>query len=185
MNIVEVLTLIISLLALLVTYLVFKSNQTPKIAIYATPHYGKETFIQLHVKNIGQGIAHNLIITSSQPIPRRAFGITQLNNPVEFFDSGIFKYGITLMTPQQEYIYDWGQYGGLIEALNNKTITFKVSYKFKYPLSLWQSTIVDTSAINIRELEALPSTTGNLAEQVGKVHKELENLNKEFLKKVK
>ena len=182
MNIVEVLTLIISLLALLVTYLVFKSNETPRIVIYATPHYGKETFIRLHVKNIGKGIAEKVVIKSSQPVPRRAFGITKLNQHLEFFESGIFKHGIELIFPNQEYVYDWGQYGGLVEALNDKPITFEVSYKYRYPLSLWKSPVSDRSVINIRELEALPSTTGSLIEQIGKIHRELEQLNKQLPK---
>ena len=185
MNIVEVLTLIISLLALSVTYLVFKSNQTPRIVIYATPHYGKETFIQLHIKNIGNGIAENVQINSSRPIPRRAFGITKLNEPLEIFDSGIFKYGIQILAPNQNYIYDWGQFGGLKEALNNESIIFEVKYQFRYPLSILKSNITDVSIINIKELEALPATTGSGNEQLGKIQKELSNLNKEFSKKIK
>lgn len=182
MNNVEILTLIISLAVLLITYLVFKSNQSPKIIVFASPHYGKESFIKLNIINIGNGIAENVQIKSSQPIPRRAFGISKLNQPLEVFDTGIFKHGIKIMNTNQEYIYDWGQYGGLKEALDNKPITFEVSYEFKYPLSLCKSKFKDKSVIDIRELEGLPSSTGNLTEQLGKIHKEIEQLNREFRK---
>ena len=94
MDINNLLTLTISLLALLVTYVVFKSNQTPRIIIYASPHYGKQTFIQLNVKNIGFGIAENVQISSDQELPRRAFGLSKLSASKEIFESGIFKYGI-------------------------------------------------------------------------------------------
>ncbi|WP_179999281.1 hypothetical protein [Acinetobacter sp. YH12239] len=185
MNVTEILTLIISLTALLVTYLVFKTNQAPQIIAYATPHYGKQSFIQLHIKNIGNGIAENIKITSSHPIPRRAFGITHLNDPVEYFETGIFKHGIKIMHPNQDYFYDWGQYGGLIEALNDQVLIFEISYQFRFPLSLWKSRIKDISSINIRELEELPASTGDLNNQLEKIHKELEKFNKEFLKRPK
>ena len=179
----EILTLIISLLALLITYAVFKSNQSPRIVIFATPHYGKETFIQLNVKNIGNGIAENLTIKTDQPIPRRAFGIGKLAHPKEIFEDGIFKYGVKIFHPEQSYIYDWGQFGGLKEALNDQPITFTVTYTYKHPLNLWKSKISDRSVINIRELEALPSSTGGITEQISKIHNEIKNLNSKIEKK--
>ena len=79
MNTITIFTLIISLMALLVTYAVFKSDQQPQIIVFALPHYGKQSFIQLHIKNIGKSIAYNVQISSDQPIPKRAFGIKKLN----------------------------------------------------------------------------------------------------------
>ena len=59
MNTITIFTLIISLMALLVTYAVFKSDQQPQIIVFALPHYGKQSFIQLQIKNIGKSIAYN------------------------------------------------------------------------------------------------------------------------------
>lgn len=177
MDINNLLTLTISLLALLVTYVVFKSNQTPRIIIYASPHYGKQTFIQLNVKNIGFGIAENVQISSDQELPRRAFGLSKLSASKEIFESGIFKYGIKIFPPNQNYIFDWGQYGGLKDALNNSPITFYVTYTYKHPLNIWRSRITDISIIDIKELEALPSTIGNTTENLEKIYKELKTLN--------
>jgi hypothetical protein len=184
MEIQEILTLTISILALLITYAVFKSNQSPRIIIFATPHYGKETFIQLNVKNVGTGIAENITIETDQPIPRRAFGIRKLTHPKEIFEDGIFKYGIKIFHQEQSYIYDWEQFGGLKEALNDQPIIFTVTYTYKPPLNLWKSKISDRSVINIRELEALPSNTGGITEQISKIHKEIKNLNSKIEKKL-
>ena len=183
MEIHEILTLVISILALLITYAVFKSNQSPRIIIFATPHYAKETFIQLNVKNIGNGVAENLKIKTDQPLPRRAFGIGKLTSPKEIFQNGIFKYGIKIFHPEQSYIYDWGQFGGLKEALNDQPITFTVTYTYKHPLNLWQSKISDSSVIDIRELEALPASTEGMTEQISKIHKEMKILNAKIDKK--
>lgn len=170
------LTITISLLALLVTYAVFKSNQQPRIIIFATPHYGKETFIQLHIKNIGNSIAENVQIKADQGIPRQAFGITKLNSEKQFFNVGIFKHGIKTFPPNQSFIYDWGQFGGLEDSLNKQPITFFVTYKYRHPLNLWRSKITDISTINIQELEAMPSSLGNSTEQLKKIATELKEL---------
>jgi hypothetical protein len=180
---INILTLIISLLALLVTYAVFKSDQQPQIIIFATPHYGKPSLIQLHVKNIGKSIAENIHISSDQPIPRGAFGISRLNELPKSFESGIFKYGVKVFPPNQSYIFDWGQFGGLKEALNEKPITFKVTYLYKHPLNLWKTKITDISIIDINELEALPSSDGGLIEQMKNINKELKALNVKIDKK--
>jgi hypothetical protein len=178
MDINNFLTLFISLLALLVTYVIFKTNQSPRIIVYATPHYGKQTFIQLNIKNIGSGIAENVTLKGDQTIPRSAFGITKLNEPRKTFDGGVFKYGIKIFHPNQSYIFDWGQFGGLKEALNNKPITFYITYHYKHPLNIWKSKITDISIIDIRELEALPANVGNLEDKLDKIHKELQNMNR-------
>ncbi|HCL58505.1 hypothetical protein [Acinetobacter variabilis] len=184
MDTVNILTLIISLTALLVTYAVFKSDQQPQILIFATPHYGKESLIQLHVKNIGKSIAHNVRIFSDQPIPQAAFGIEKLNSNKQFFDSGIFKNGITVFPPNQSYIYDWGQYGGLKESLKNTSITFTVTYFYKHPLNLWKTKITNISIIDINELESLPSSNGGILEQLKNINKSLTTLNQKIEKKL-
>lgn len=51
----EILTLIIAVLALLITYSVFKSNERPCIIIYIEPNPFKETVISLVVENVGRG----------------------------------------------------------------------------------------------------------------------------------
>ncbi|MEQ1069275.1 hypothetical protein [Acinetobacter lwoffii] len=104
MEVINILTLIISLMALLVTYAAFKSDQQPQIIIFATPHYGKESVIQLHVKNIGKSIAHNVKISSDRLIPHAAFGIEKLNSEKQYFETGIFKNGVKVFPPNQSYI---------------------------------------------------------------------------------
>jgi|SRR5690606_27654616 len=184
MDLLNILMLIVSLLALLVTYIVFKSDLQSQILIFATPHYGKESFIQLHVKNIGKSIAHNVQISSDQPIPRAAFGIEALNSDKQYFNSGIFKNGVKVFPSNQSYIYDWGQYGGLKESLNNAPITFTVTYSYKHPLNLLKTKITDISTIGINELEALPSSTGGILEQLKNINKSLTTLNQKIEKKL-
>ena len=128
MDTLTIFTLITSLMALLVSYAVFKSNQQPQLIIFATPHSGKESVIQLHVKNIGKSIAHHVKISSDRPIPRATFRIKKLNSEKQDFKTGIFKNGVKVFPPNQSQIYDWGQYGGLRDALANNPILIKATY---------------------------------------------------------
>lgn len=184
MEVINILTLIISLMALLVTYAVFKSDQQPQIIIFATPHYGKESVIQLHVKNIGKSIAHNVKISSDRLIPHAAFGIEKLNSEKQYFETGIFKNGVKVFPPNQSYIYDWGKYGGLKDSLDNSPITFTITYLYKHPLNLWKTKITDISTIDINELESLPASNGGLLEQLKNINKSLITLNQKIEKKL-
>lgn len=105
MDTITIFILIISLMALLVTYAVFKSDQQPQIIVFALPHYGKQSFIQLQIKNIGKSIAYNVQISSDQPIPKRAFGIKKLNASKDYFDSVIFNtWSQSISTQSELYI---------------------------------------------------------------------------------
>ena len=170
-------------MALLVTYAVFKSDQQPQIIIFATPHYGKESVIQLHVKNIGKSIAHNVKISSDRLIPHAAFGIEKLNSEKQYFETGIFKNGVKVFPPNQS-LYDWGQYGGLKDSLDNSPITFTITYLYKHPLNLQKTKITDISTIDINELEGLPSSEGGFIEQLQNINKELKILNTKLEKKL-
>lgn len=171
-------------MALLVTYAVFKSNQKPEILVFATPHYGKQSFIQLHIKNVGKSIAHDVKISSNRPLPRQAFGISKLTHTKEKFDVGIFKHGIKVFPANQGYIYDWGQYGGLKDALEGLPIEIRVTYFYKYPLNLWKTKITDISIIDINELEGLPASDGGLIEQLHNINNQLKSLNTKIQKKL-
>ena len=172
----EILTLIIAALALLITYSVFKSNERPCIIIYIEPNPFKETVISLVVENVGRGRAENIKFTSDRPIPCKAFGITKLNKPRQEFQSGVFKHGIKIFNPQQKIFYDWGQFGGLKEALENKDLTIKASYKYKHPLNIFKSKMHDISVINIHELEELPSMQGHTSPILMEIAKSLKTI---------
>lgn len=157
----EVITLLIALLALLVTYAVFKSNERPQVIVYIEANPFKETFISLVIENVGRGRAENIIFTSDRAIPCKAFGIEDLKLPKQEFQYGVFKHGIKIFNPGQRLFYDWGQFGGLKNALENRELEITATYEFKHPLNPFKSRIQDISIININELEGLPTIQGH------------------------
>ncbi|WP_338560695.1 hypothetical protein [Acinetobacter sp. KS-LM10] len=157
----EIITLLIALLALLVTYTVFKSNERPQIIVYIEANTFKETFISLVVENVGRGRAENIKFTSDRAIPYNSFGLEKLNSPKQEFQHGVFHHGIKIFNPGQRLFYDWGQFGGLTDALENRELKITATYEFKHPLNPFKSRIQDISIININELEGLPTIQGH------------------------
>ena len=81
-----------------------------------------------------------------------------------------------IFNPQQKIFYDWGQFGGLKEALENKDLTIKASYKYKHPLNIFKSKMHDISVINIHELEELPSMQGHTSPILMEIAKSLKTI---------
>lgn len=127
MGLMNFLTIVISGLSVLIAYMVFANNSKPKIIIFAQVHKNKRTIINLVVKNIGNDIAYNVNFVSDRPIPRSAFGLLRLDNPNEFFESGIFGCGIKVFNPQQEFVYEWGAICWLNGSFAGKTTRNKSS----------------------------------------------------------
>ncbi|MDO4250258.1 MAG: hypothetical protein Q4C68_01970 [Moraxella sp.] len=169
----HVLTIVISALSLLVAYMVFATNNRPKIIIFAKMHTDKKTIINLVVKNVGREIAYDVRFDSDRLIPKSAFGLTKLDNPNCYFDSGIFEYGVKVFNPDQEFIFEWGQFYGLMEALDEKPIMIKVDYKYKNPLKPWYSNGADKSVIDIREMSGLPVNYGSVRVELKQLTEEL------------
>lgn len=183
MDIINILVLVIALLSLIVSYAVFKSNDEPKIIIYIEPNYEKESIINLVIENIGNSAAFNVTFESDRKIPFKAFGLNGLNNPIQYFESGVFVHGIKVFNPKQKYIYDWGQFNGLKEALDNKELFITAQYSYKYPLNFWTSRITDKSIINIKELESLPMNQGGIHQHFKDIVKNLDKINSNLSKK--
>lgn len=183
MDIINVLVLVIALLSLIVSYAVFKSNDEPKIIIYIEPNYEKESIINLVIENIGNSAAFNVIFESDRKIPSKAFGLDGLNDPIQYFESGIFVHGIKVFNPKQKYVYDWGQFNGLKEALNNKDLFITAKYHYKYPLNFWTSRVTEQSIININELENLPMNQGGIHQPLKDIVKKLDKINSSLSEK--
>lgn len=184
MSIINLLTISISLLSLLSTYIIFTTNNKPKIIAYTEMHGDKRTIINLVIKNVGKEIAYDVMFVSDKPVPRSAFGLEKLNHEKEFFETGIFIHGVKVFNPEQAFIFEWGQFAGLMEALEEKPIEIKAIYKYKNPLKLWQSKILDISIIDIREMAGLPVNFGSvrvelkgMSDEMVKIRRAIEKIN--------
>jgi hypothetical protein len=126
-------TLILAILTFVYVRLTHKllKNQVEPCVILTVEHDpDRPTMFQLVVKNIGNSVARDISFEFSRPLPVKAFGVeTGDGNKAPTLDSGPLHQGIPALGPGETRKIDWGQYGGLIEAVGEKPIIAKCNFK--------------------------------------------------------
>ncbi|RZG45760.1 hypothetical protein [Acinetobacter wuhouensis] len=125
---IEILTLIIALLSLIVAYIVYYNNSIGDVVVYAQVDKRRQTIINLIIHNIGKGIAKDIQFICPKGIPKKAYGISGLSEPLKHYDSGAFINGLPILFPDEKLVYSWGQYGGLKEALNGEPLEIEITF---------------------------------------------------------
>lgn len=105
--------------------------QTDPCVIVATEHdLNSPTIIQLVIKNIGTGLASDITFQCSQPLPQFAWGLAVEDaKDAEVMTAGPLIDGISGLAPGEERRLDWGQYGGLMKALDGKPVSITSIFK--------------------------------------------------------
>lgn len=122
-------TLILALLTtvnILLTKKIFDSRLEPYVIVTVVHDELRPTIFQLHIKNIGTGLAQNIHFETSRPMPARAWGLDfeSAKSPSQMID-GPFITGIANLGPGEVRKIDWGQYGGIKKYLGESTIEVK------------------------------------------------------------
>jgi hypothetical protein len=137
--------------------------------------------MQLVVKNIGNGLAHDISFKFSKPLPNHAWGITTDNaKDAEEMKDGPLILGIPALGPGEERKIDWGQYGGLMKNIGEKPITatsyFKKNGKKMNPVS---------SYLDVKSFEgtnASESPAAKIAKHIEGISKEINHISTGFRK---
>jgi len=113
-----------------VTHRILKAQSAPCVIVSVVHDDTRPSILQLVVRNIGRGLAHDVTFEASRPIPARAWGITldKAQDP-EIMSSGPLIDGIPALGPGEERRIDWGQYGGLFKCIGEEPIVVKCSCK--------------------------------------------------------
>ena len=159
----------------LLTRKLLEVQSDPCVIISVVHDEDRPTFLQLIVKNIGTGLAHDISFKFSKPIPARAFGIDEKNaKDAELMDRGPLIDGIPALGPGETRKLTWGQYGGLQKALGDEPIIatcyFKKNDKSMRPINC---------KLDIKSFEgtdANEKTSVKIAKEIGKISKNIEHL---------
>ena len=178
MDISSVLSLValsVALTSLVVNYLLLREQHDPQVIVYAIADKRRPSVINLVIKNIGRGIAHNVSFLSSEPIPERAFGFDNAEMPSPM-SSGPFITGIPMLHPDETRVLTWGQYGGLKAAgLNERELIVTAIYKSKPRLRLSDGKHRSVSAISVKSFELTDASDHNydkkMAQELGELVK--------------
>ena len=155
---------------------ILATRSEPCVILTVAHDDDRPTILQLVARNVGTGLAHDIRFEFSRPLPARAFGLSQsaATDATEMKDGPLID-GIPALGPGECRKIDWGQYGGLVDALGNEpmvaTCKFKKDGKEMRPTQcpLDVASFVGTVAVEspaaktVKELERLSKSIETLA----------------------
>lgn len=146
---------LITLLAVCVAYMALARQSRPHILVHYRPNSEVQSIIDLVVENIGSGMARN--VTFSKPLPVRCYGIERTSGKGD----EVLGDGLPAIAAGQKYVFDGGQYGGLIEKLGEK-LEVEVAYTYKNPFGFSRKR-KELCVLSVRHLQKM--VTRQSAEQ--------------------
>ncbi|MBJ8444379.1 MULTISPECIES: hypothetical protein [Acinetobacter] len=169
----EILTLVIALLSLIVTYIVYYNNSIGDVVVYAQIDQRRQTIINLVIHNIGKGVAKDIQFICPQGIPKQAYGISGLSKPLKLYDSGAFINGLPILFPDEKLVYSWGQYGALKEALNGKPLEVEITFFSRTNFQVIRRKIKNKVVIDPTAFEGVDISESNFEREVKHSLKEI------------
>jgi hypothetical protein len=156
----SLLALVIALTSTIINYLVLRSQRDPDVIVYALPDSRRPTIINLVIENIGKGRARDVRFEANRPIPKRAFGFDNAQEP-EIMREGPLVSGIPAFASGEKRIFTWGQFGGLRKGLGDNTLEITATYKSYPSLRFSPKKHKTTSHIDIRSFEGTDASDQN------------------------
>lgn len=171
-------TLVLAILTFIyvrITRKILESQSDPCVIVSVVHDQDRPTILQLVVKNIGNGLAHDISFKFSKPLPNQAWGITtEQATDAEEMKDGPLILGIPALGPGEERKIDWGQYGGLIKNIGEEPITatsyFRKNGKIMKPV---------TSYLDVKSFEdtnASESPVANIAKHIEVISQEINHI---------
>ncbi|EXB27168.1 hypothetical protein [Acinetobacter sp. IK40] len=170
---IEILTLLVALLSLIVTYIVYYNNTIGDVVVYAQIDLGRKSVINLVIHNIGKGVAKNITFICPDGVPSHAYGIAGLTEPKKNYESGAFVNGLPILFPDEKLVFSWGQFGGLKEALNGKPLELTVLFESRTALQVFKRKIKNKLSIDPTAFEGVDISTPVFESEVKKSLKEI------------
>lgn len=178
-EILSLVALVIAVSSTVINYLVLKLQRDPEVVIYALHDERRPSIINLVIENSGPGVAQDVSFKSNRPIPARAFGFENAEEPDAMIDGPLIQ-GIPSFARRERRIITWGQYGGLKKGLGDDVLDITATYYSRPALSLTRQKHSTTSRIDLRSFEGTDASDHNwdkkAAESLDKIAKSLDRV---------
>lgn len=122
----------VTVVATVINYYVLKVSLEPEVVAFPEHDEKRPTLIMLVLKNVGKGSAYSVRFYPERPVPSRAWGIEEPSKAAKPFESGPLVAGIPFFPPGAQRIIDWGQFGGLRDALKGE-LRVSIQYYARTP----------------------------------------------------
>jgi len=155
------------------------AQSDPCVVITVVHDDDRSTILQLVVKNVGTGLAHDIRFEFNHPIPARAFGITgdKSKKTIEMKDGPLID-GIPALGPGETRKIDWGQYGGLTTAIGDSKII--ATCYFKKNGKEMPPTKCPLDVASFSNTVAVTSPAAKSAHELEKISKEIQHIASGF-----
>lgn len=121
-----------------VSYFLLRRESEPHVVVYTKQDKDRPSLLLLIIENVGNGMAYDVDFELSRSIPMWAPGLTPTGatKDLEPMHEGPLIDGIPALAPGNDRVINWGQYGGLLDALEGESVKVVSRFKSKRPYLL-------------------------------------------------
>ena len=162
--------------AAVVSYLLYRTQADPDVAVYAESDEGRSSIINLIVENKGNASAHNVRFSWEGKLPANAFGISAGGeDKSEQMREGPLVHGIPFLPPGGKRVITWGQYGGILKGLDGRTMEVRIEFDSKRRLRRGYRPHETSCPLEILSFEATDASDRNWDKKIAGNLEKLKN----------
>ena len=106
-----------------------EAQYKPWVVMYLKPNW-QGNMVDLVVKNVGYGPAYDIKFALPDFFPYRAVGIEKNSAAMpKNWKGGVLRNGMSYLAAGESWTTFWGQYGGLVKGLDNKSLEICITFK--------------------------------------------------------
>lgn len=157
-------------------YYLLRKHTDPHVIAYVHDDINRPSLLTIVIENIGESVAYDVSFDLERSIPDLAAGSSPSGERRDFapMTTGPLLEGIPALAPGEKRVINWGQYGGLHDALEGKPVDVTASFKSRgrHPLNPSRHTVT-----SVLEVESFRNTDASRTQEVEQT-KQLKKLAK-------
>lgn len=140
-----------------VNYYLLRGHFDPYVVVYTRHDNDRPTILELVIENLGDGAAYDVSFNWEGELPQTAYGISPTGEDRDFepMTEGPLVSGIPLLAPGERRVMNWGQYGGLADALEGDRVQVTSEYESRGP-HVWDPS--EHSVESVLEVQSFEAT---------------------------
>ncbi len=186
-NWISIIIVLVATASTKVSYSFYRSATDPLIIVYPEVDLQQASFLNLVIKNIGNGAAKSIKFRTSRPLPDKAFSIPIPEDMPNEMIAGPLIEGIPFLAPGQRITLTWGQYGGLHKFIGNEPIKVLSLYQRAraLPFTLYSRTLKSESYVFVKSFEYSESSEHGFGPDIARELKTLNTKVSEFVRQMR
>lgn len=158
---IQVVSLLVATIAASAAYLLSRIASEPHVIVYTKHDRDRPTMLVIVIENIGRGVAYDVEFELERRIPRYARGIAPTGDKrvVDEMREGPLIAGVPSLAPGEQRVLNWGQYGGLRDALGGRPVEVRARFEGGWPIR-WShevESVLEVTSFDGTDVSATPA----------------------------